>query len=89
MEIEVVLHDGKVITATAANHHQDMFWAIRGSYGTLGRLTLCTLKLQSVVPARAISGKQQPTMRPAGLHQSRVDVRCDCALIGSPSIQIL
>ena len=75
----MVLHDGKVITATAANHHQDMFWAIRGSYGTLGRLTLCTLKLHSVVT----------TMRPAGLHQSRVDVRCDCALIGCPSIQIL
>ena len=66
MEIEVVLHDGKVITATAINHHQDMFWAIRGSYGTLGRLTLCTLKLHSVVPA--MGGKQQPTMRPAGLN---------------------
>ena len=68
--IEVVLPEGKVITATATNQHQDLFWAIRGSYGTLGRLTLITLKLQSLTP-QPIVARRQPTGLPSRGQWSR------------------
>ena len=46
---EVVLGDGSVVTATAKNEYADLFYAIPGSYGSLGVVTAASVRL---VPAQ-------------------------------------
>jgi FAD/FMN-containing dehydrogenase len=51
LEMEILLGDGEVVTATADNEHRDLFYGFPNSYGTLGY----TLKLKAkAVPARPL-----------------------------------
>lgn len=42
---EIVLTDGKIVEATPDNEYKDLFYAISGSYGTIGILTKIYLKI--------------------------------------------
>lgn len=45
-EIEVLLPDGRIVTATPDNEHRDLFYGFPNSYGTLGyALRLCVMTI--------------------------------------------
>ena len=45
LKYEIVLTNGEIITATSQNEYQDLFYALPGSYGTLGIITKVYLKI--------------------------------------------
>jgi len=47
---ELVLGDGSVVLATATNEYSDLFYALPGTYGTLGILTAATVRLRRAQP---------------------------------------
>lgn len=49
-EIEVLLSHGEVVIASPNNEHRDLFYALPGSYGTLGYVLKATLRLIPVKP---------------------------------------
>ena len=50
IEMEVVLANGNVVTATRDNDHSDLFFAIPWSYGALGMLVSVTMRLIPIKP---------------------------------------
>lgn len=50
LEMDVLLADGSIVTATPTNDHRDLFYGIANSYGTLGYILRVRAK---TVPAKA------------------------------------
>ncbi|HLI42309.1 MAG TPA: FAD-binding oxidoreductase [Streptosporangiaceae bacterium] len=50
LEMEILAGDGRVVTATAANEHAELFRGFPNSYGTLGYLLSVTIELEQVQP---------------------------------------
>src|SRR5579875_4234359 len=50
LAMEILTGDGRVVTATAANEHADLFTAFPNSYGTLGYALSLTIELEPVHP---------------------------------------
>ena len=49
-EMEILTGDGRVVTATQDNEHQDLFSGFPNSYGTLGYALALTIELEPVQP---------------------------------------
>ena len=49
-EAEVLLPDGRIVTATADNEHADLFRALGNSYGTLGYILRAKIRLMRAKP---------------------------------------
>ena len=56
VSLQVVTADGAVLECSAEKH-ADLFYGIRGSYGTIARVTLCTLRLERLADL-ALQGLQ-------------------------------
>ncbi|MFI5240630.1 MAG: FAD-binding oxidoreductase [Candidatus Saccharimonadia bacterium] len=50
LEIDVLLPDGKIVTATATNDYSDLFFGIPNSFGTLGYVVRAKLQIFPVKP---------------------------------------
>eukprot|EP00750_Incisomonas_marina_P022023 INCI4824.3.p1 GENE.INCI4824.3~~INCI4824.3.p1 ORF type:complete len:756 (-),score=111.87 INCI4824.3:2285-4552(-) len=50
--LEVVLADGRIVQCSSAEN-ADLFFGIRGSYGSIGRVTSCTLRLERLADLAA------------------------------------
>src|SRR5690348_995819 len=50
LEIDVLTGDGRVLTATPTNEHQDLFRGFPNSYGTLGYALRLRIELEPVKP---------------------------------------
>ena len=50
LEADVLLSDGRVITCTADNEHEDLFHALPNSYGTFGYVLRAVIKLEPAKP---------------------------------------
>jgi len=48
LEADVLLPDGRIVTASETNEHKDLFHALGNSYGTLGYILRATIKLRPV-----------------------------------------
>jgi FAD/FMN-containing dehydrogenase len=48
--MEILTGDGRVVTATPAGEHADLFWGFPNSYGTLGYALTLTIELEPVRP---------------------------------------
>lgn len=55
VEMEVVLSDGRVVTATRNNEHSDLFHAVPWSYGALGMLVGVKMRLIRTKPYMKVS----------------------------------
>jgi FAD/FMN-containing dehydrogenase len=50
LEMDVLTGDGRIVTATPANEHRDLFHGFTNSYGTLGYALRLKIELESVTP---------------------------------------
>jgi FAD/FMN-containing dehydrogenase len=48
--MEILTGDGRVVTATPAGEHADLFWGFPNSYGTLGYALSLTIELEPAAP---------------------------------------
>ncbi|MBD8062529.1 FAD-binding oxidoreductase [Oceanitalea stevensii] len=69
---EVVLADGSVVTADA-EHHQDLFWALRGGGGNFGVVTGLTLRLRPTAVTGGMLVLEPTPERLAAANQAVLD----------------
>ncbi|MBD3318650.1 FAD-binding protein [Candidatus Woesearchaeota archaeon] len=50
LELEILLPSGKIVIATPTNKHKDLFFGFPNSYGTLGYVLRCKVKIVPVKP---------------------------------------
>ncbi len=55
LEMDILVGDGRVVTATADNEHRDLFLAFPNSYGSLGYAVRLRIELEPVDPYVALS----------------------------------
>jgi len=58
IEAEVLLSDGRIVTARADNEHRDLFHALPNSYGTLGYVLRARLRLMPALPVVRIDNQR-------------------------------